>query len=102
MKVDITGQVETHVRLPYENQAPAVHIKTTDGEVGAELDRSGQGLQVACIEITRSDGKTARYWVRVYVDTRGRPLAELRANHAQTQTTRELTGSWIDYEERTA
>ena len=75
----------------------AVSVTVSDSEVA---ERGGFGLSVGAIDVERADGKTARFWISLYFNPQGRIVAELRANHAESETAKTVRGSWLDYEAR--
>jgi hypothetical protein len=89
--------VESESKLKSEFQAASITVEVAEQEVD---DAGGFGVSVGAIDVQRADGKTARFWIHLHRSNQGRIRAEIRANHAQHETHKHVTGSWIDYEER--
>ena len=94
MKVTTYGLVDSERKAYCEAQAPTVSIFVSEFEVDA---RGGFGMSLASIDVQREDGKTARFWVSARRTNLGRITLELRANHAEHETSKRVTGSWLDY-----
>lgn len=97
MKVTTYGMVDSEVKHRSPSQASSISVELTEQTVD---DAGGFGVSIGSIDVQRADGKTARFWVRVSRSHQGRIKAEIRANHAQHETAKRVTGSWLDYEAR--
>ena len=91
------GLVEHETKAPYEAQAPSITVEATEAEVE---NHGGYGFSVGAIDVKRADGKVARFWVTLYRTNKGRIQAEIRANRHNDETSKRVTGVWLDYEAR--
>ena len=97
MKVTTYGMVDSEVKHRSPAQASSISVEITE----QALDEAGGfGVSVGAIDVQRADGKTARFWVHLYRQGNGRIKAEIRANHAERETEKSVTGSWLDYDAR--
>ena len=99
MKARIFGMVDTEQKHRSPAQAERINVTLTEEEVERGMG-FGSGLTLGSIDVDRGDGKTARFWVTVRRTNQGRIQAEIRANHAEHETRKHVTGSWLDYEKR--
>lgn len=71
---------------------PIVNMDST--EVG---QRGGHGLEAAVLDIEDEGGLSARFWVRVYINKNGRPVASVSTKpdkHMEKQVTKSVTGTF--------
>ena len=97
MKVTTYGMVDSEVKHRSPSQASSISVELTEQTLD---DAGGFGIGVGSIDVQRDDGKAARFWVHLYRLNSGRIKAEIRANHAEHETAKTVTGSWLDYEAR--
>ena len=99
MKVTTYGMVDSEVKHRSPSQASSISVELTEQQIE---EAGGFGVSVGAIDVKRADGRITRFWVHLYRTNQGRIKAEIRANHAQHETEKSVTGSWLDYEARRA
>lgn len=97
MKVQIWGMVDHEEKARSEFQAPSISIEATEAEVE---ECGGFQLSVGSIDVIRADGKRSRFWISLHRSNQGRIQAEIRANRTNDESSKSVTGVWLDYEER--
>jgi len=97
MKVTTYGMVDSEQKAPYPAQASSITVDLTKQTVD---DAGGFGVSIGAINVKRADGRTARFFVSVGRTYQGRIKAKITAHHASTDTTKSVTGTWLDYDAR--